>query len=640
MVKNYEELRAWAQNEYDRKHRADVPQIIVGTSTCGKAAGANDVVAAAETALEEAGLEAEIVHVGCIGSCFMEPLMDVTKPGVARVSYGQVKPSKVANLLKDIITKDEYHPEAAFAVINRNGEKPVSDIPSWRDVPFFAHQERRVLSRCGIIDPMAVEEYILTDGYAGLMRALLEMTPEEVIATVKDAGLRGRGGGGFPAGLKWQFARDAAGEPKYVVCNFDEGDPGAFMNRSLVEGDPHVMLEGLIIAAYAIGASHGYIYGRAEYPLALQRLRLAIKQATELGMLGENILGTGFDFDVKIKEGAGAFVCGEETALMASIEGKRGMPRPRPPFPATRGLWGKPTNINNVGTLSNVPHIIRNGAEWFASVGSEKSKGTKVFCLAGKIKNAGAIEVPFGIKLRTIIEEIGGGIIGGRKFKAAQTGGPSGGCIPADMLDMAVDYENLAKAGSIIGSGGMVVMDEDNCMVDIARYFLSFTKEESCGKCVPCRIGTVRMLEILERLTQGEGQPGDIELLEELGKTIRDGSLCGLGQTAPNPVLSTLRFFRDEYEAHVYEKRCPALGCKELLVYEITDACTGCTRCARNCPTDAITGTKKELHVIDQELCIKCDTCRQVCKFDAVAVYSPGIAKETASPETADATAT
>jgi len=566
---DYASLLSWAKSEYARKHKADHTQILIGLGTCGLAAGGGEVLDAVQSVLAD-DPSVEIISVGCIGACFCEPLMDIIKPGWPRISYAEVDREKALQLIDDVVRGDNYHPDWAMAVIGAQG---VEGIPSWLELPFFKFQERRVLRRCGFIDPTAVEEYILRDGYAAAARALTEMSPEDVIEMVKASGLRGRGGAGFPTGQKWSFARKSPGDIKYLVCNFDEGDPGAFMNRSLVEGDPHAVLEGMIIAAYAIGAHKGYIYGRAEYPLALQRLRGAIQQAEELGLLGQNIFGSGFDFNIEIKEGAGAFVCGEETALMSSIEGGRGMPRPRPPFPAQRGLWGKPTNINNVGTLANVPLIILNGPEWYAQVGSERSKGTKIFCLTGKIKHSGLIEVPMGIRLGTVIEDIGGGILNDGEFKAAQTGGPSGGCLSRQHLDWPIDYESLAEAGSIMGSGGLVVMDQATCMVDVARFFLSFTQRESCGKCAPCRIGTKRMLEILERIVAGKGEPGDIDLLLELGETVKLGSLCGLGQTAPNPVLSTIRYFREEYEAHILDKRCPAGVCKALVRAPCTNAC-------------------------------------------------------------------
>lgn len=478
---------------------------------------------------------------------------------------------------------------------------------------------RVVLENIGVIDPRNIEDYFAKDGYMALGKVLTEMTPEEVIQEILDAKLRGRGGAGFPTGLKWKFARQAEGDVKYVICNADEGDPGAFMNRRVLEGDPHSVIEGMCIAAYAIGAQQGYIYCRAEYPIAVSTMNLAIKQARSIGLLGKNILGTNFSFDLEIRMGAGAFVCGEETALMASIEGSRGEPRARPPFPANKGLWGKPTNINNVETYANVPRIIQKGADWFASMGTEKSKGTKTFALAGDVNNTGLIEVPFGITLREIIFDVGGGIKGNKKFKAVQTGGPMGGCLPESLLDLPVDYETLGQAGSIMGSGGMIVMDEGTCMVDIARFFMEFTQDESCGKCVPCRVGTHRLLEILEKICAGDGEEGDIEELEELSDQIKRNSLCGLGQGAPNPVVSTLEHFMDEYKAHIYEKRCPAKVCRALIKYEIMDGpCTGCTVCARNCPVNAISGERKETHVIDQDICIKCGICFQVCKFDAI----------------------
>ena len=480
---------------------------------------------------------------------------------------------------------------------------------------------RVILRNIGVIDPRNIEDYFAYDGYMALGKALIEMTPEEIIQEVLDAKLRGRGGAGFPTGLKWRFARQAEGDIKYIICNADEGDTGAFMNRRVLEGDPHSVIEGMIIAAYAIGARQGYIYCRAEYPIAVSTMTLAIKQARAMGLLGKNILGTDFNFDLEIRMGAGAFVCGEETALMASIEGSRGEPRARPPFPANKGLWGKPTNINNVETYANVPQIILKGAEWFSSMGTEKSKGTKTFALAGDVKNTGLIEVPFGITLREIIYDVGGGIKGDKKFKAVQTGGPMGGCLPEKLLDLPVDYETLGQAGSIMGSGGMIVMDEDTCMVDIARFFMEFTQDESCGKCVPCRVGTHRLLEILEAICDGRGKEGDIEELRELCDQIKKNSLCGLGQGAPNPVVSTLEHFLDEYKAHIYEKRCPAKVCRSLIKFEILDGpCTGCTVCARNCPVNAISGERKATHVIDQDICIKCGICHQVCQFDAIMI--------------------
>lgn len=484
-----------------------------------------------------------------------------------------------------------------------------------------AKEVRVVLRNVGVIDPRNIEDYFAYDGYMALGKVLTEMTPEDVIQEILDAKLRGRGGAGFPTGLKWKFARQAEGNIKYIICNADEGDPGAFMNRRVLEGDPHSVLEGMIIAAYAIGAQQGYVYCRAEYPIAVSTLNLAIKQARSFGLLGKNIMGTDFSFDLEVRMGAGAFVCGEETALMASIEGKRGEPRTRPPFPAQKGLWGKPTNINNVETYANVPQIILKGSEWFSSMGTEKSKGTKTFALAGDVKNTGLIEVPFGITLREIIFDVGGGIKNGKKFKAVQTGGPMGGCLPESLLDLPVDYETLGAAGSIMGSGGMIVMDEDTCMVDIARFFMEFTQDESCGKCVPCRVGTHRLLEILENICAGEGKEGDIEELQELCVQIKNNSLCGLGKGAPNPVESTLKHFMDEYKAHIYEKRCPAKVCRSLIKFEIMDGpCTGCTVCARNCPVNAISGERKQTHVIDQDICIKCGICYQVCQFDAIKV--------------------
>jgi len=521
----------------------------------------------------------------------------------------------------DYLVNGNAHPELALGYL---GERDVEGIPNLLELPEFKPQVRLILRNCGLIDPENINQYIANGGYSGLARAL-EMEPGAIVEEIKRSGLRGRGGAGFPTGQKWDFCRRAPGDKKYVICNADEGDPGAFMNRSLLEGDPHSVLEGMVIGAYAMGAEEGYIYCRAEYPLALERLRLALRQMEEYGLIGHDILNSGFNFHIKVKEGAGAFVCGEETALMASIQGQRGMPRTRPPFPAISGLWGKPTNINNVETWANAALILQKGSEWFAQHGSERSKGTKTFALVGKVERSGLIEVPLGITLRKIIYDIGGGPLEGKNFKAVQTGGPSGGCLPVSLLDASVDYESLTAAGSIMGSGGMIVADEDTCMVDLTRYFLTFTQAESCGKCTPCRVGTRQMLGILERITRGKGQPDDLEQLAKIASTVKQGSLCGLGQTAPNPVLTTLRYFRDEYDAHINEKRCPALVCKDLIAfYILPDKCQGCMICMRNCPVEAIAGGKKLVHVIDQEKCIKCGTCLEMCppRFAAVAKVS------------------
>jgi NADH:ubiquinone oxidoreductase subunit F (NADH-binding)/NAD-dependent dihydropyrimidine dehydrogenase PreA subunit len=501
-----------------------------------------------------------------------------------------------------------------------DGAEPYPDLAFLEDTDFFTSQNRVVLKNCGHINPDSIEEYIARSGYEGLKKAVKESTPEEVIRTITDSGLRGRGGAGFPTGMKWNFCRQAPGETKYLICNADEGDPGAFMDRSLLEGDPHAVIEGMVIGAYAIGCAHGYIYVRAEYPLAVKRLKRAILQAKEKGFLGNNILGSDFSFDLTLKMGAGAFVCGEETALIASIEGERGMPRTRPPFPAQSGLWGKPTNINNVETFGNVPGIVRNGAEWYAAIGSEKSKGTKVFALTGKVKNTGLVEVSMGLTLRDLVEKVGGGIPNRKKFKAAQLGGPSGGCIPANLMDTPIDYESLVQAGAIMGSGGVVVMDQNTCMVDMARYFLTFTQNESCGKCVPCRIGTRRMLDVLERITRGEGREGDIEELQDWAVMIKDTSLCGLGQTAPNPVLSTIRYFREEYDAHIQKKICPSGACSDLLKFEVdTELCKACGLCVKACEYGAISGgVKKTPAKIDPEKCVKCRACIEACPFLAI----------------------
>ncbi len=571
-----------------------------------------------ELALKGLDKEVNVITTGCFGLCALGPIMVVYPEGSF---YSMVKIEDVPEIVEEHLNKGRIVTRLLY-------QETVQDdtIKSLNKTAFYEKQKRVALRNCGVIDPEKIDDYIAQDGYAALGKALTEMTPDEVIQTMLDSGLRGRGGAGFPTGLKWKFARGNDADQKYVCCNADEGDPGAFMDRSVLEGDPHVVLEAMAIAGYAIGASQGYIYVRAEYPIAVKRLQIAIDQAHEYGLLGKDIFGTGFDFDIKIRLGAGAFVCGEETALMTSIEGKRGEPRPRPPFPAVKGLYRKPTTLNNVETYANIPQIILKGADWFASMGTEKSKGTKVFALGGKINHTGLVEVPMGTTLRTIIEEIGGGIPGGKKFKAAQTGGPSGGCIPAEHLDIEIDYDNLLAIGSMMGSGGLIVMDETDCMVDIAKFFLEFTVDESCGKCTPCRIGTKRLLEMLEKITKGQGTPELLDEMESLCHYIKNNSLCGLGQTAPNPVLSTLHFFRDEYMAHVIDKKCPAGVCKDLLEYKIVmDSCMGCSLCSRKCPVGAISvtdyipeGKKRPAFKIDSSKCIKCGACMDSCKFKAI----------------------
>jgi len=586
--------------------------ILVCSGTGCHASGSLVLKEALEAEIARVGLDKEVkvIETGCFGFCRLGPNMMVYPEGVF---YCQVHEQDVPQIVEEHLLKRRVVERLLYT--EPQTEKSVVDF---EDIPFFQKQTRIVLEDCGVINPESIREYIARDGYFGLAKAL-QMKPEEVIDTVKKSGLRGRGGAGFPTGLKWEFAAKAEGSPKYIVCNADEGDPGAFMDRSIIEGDPHRVLEGIAIAGYAVGASQGYVYVRAEYPLAVRRLYKAIDDAHELGLLGKNILNSGFDFDIDLRLGAGAFVCGEETALLNSMMGKRGEPRPRPPFPANEGLWGKPTVINNVETFANVPVIMRKGYEWFNSIGTEKSKGTKVFALAGKINNNGLAEVPMGTTIREIVFDIGGGLPDGKEFKAVQTGGPSGGCIPAQCLDTPVDYESLAQLGTIMGSGGFVVMDQNTCMVDLAKFFLEFVQSESCGKCAPCRIGTRRMLEILDRITKGEGKEGDIETLEELGHSIKETALCGLGQTAPNPVLSTIRFFRDEYEAHIHEKRCPAGVCQALLSYRINpDKCKGCSLCAKNCPVNAISGEARKPFTIDPEACIKCGTCFEKCPFGAI----------------------
>lgn len=601
-----------------RHEKVKRPTIYVGTGTCGLGAGARFTVEAIKDYLKQHDIEADLIEVGCIGLCSAEPIVDIQLPGKARVSFKGVTKDKVAGLL-DAMMKATVPGESVIGQHRTEFAEMWPDAPCLDEHPFFAPQKRWVLANCGIMDPASIDEYIARGGYTALARVLSGQTPEQVCDSVEASGLRGRGGGGFPTGKKWKFARSAPGAQKYLVCNADEGDPGAFMDRAVIEGDPHRLLEGMAIAAYAIGAGKAYVYIRAEYPLAIERLKAAIKQARGYRLLGEKILGHEFSLEIVIKMGAGAFVCGEETALMASIEGRRGMPKLRPPYPAVKGLWSRPTLINNVETYAAVSWILRNGADAYAAIGTDKSKGTKVFALAGKVARGGLIEVPMGTSIRQIVDEIGGGVAGGLRFKAVQVGGPSGGCIPVGSDNLSVDYESLTAAGAMMGSGGLVVLDETDCMVDIARYFLQFTQNQSCGKCTFCRIGTRRMLDILDRLCAGQGKADDLDELQHLAEMIKKGSLCGLGKTAPNPVLSTLRYFREEYEAHI-QKRCPAGKCKALITYSITDDCIGCTICAQHCPTGAIEMKPYEKHEIDPNKCVRCGTCKSVCPADAVRV--------------------
>jgi NADH-quinone oxidoreductase subunit F len=583
-------------------------KILVGLGTCGIAAGSEKIYRALAARAGNGGPKFELGKTGCLGMCYIEPLVEVVDDAGVVWQYGGVTTDKLDRILEEHVA----------------GGTPVADWLVWSDSQvgsegaYLARQKRIVLRNCGRIDPEILDEYLAVGGYQALRKVIEGKDPDSLINLIVESGLRGRGGAGFLTGMKWRFTRLAAGDHKYVICNADEGDPGAFMDRSVLESDPHAVLEGMAIAGYAIGADHGYIYARAEYPKAIERLNIAIAQAEERGFLGERILGSDYSLHIRLKEGAGAFVCGEETALIGSIEGKRGMPRLRPPFPAVKGLWGCPTNINNVETFANVPWIVANGPAAFNALGTSNSKGTKVFAMAGKVRRGGLVEVPMGISIREIVFEVCGGIKNDRKFKAVQMGGPSGGCIPAELQDTVIDYESINKTGAIMGSGGLVVMDETTCMVDVARFFLDFTQRESCGKCTFCRVGTKRMLEILTRITEGEGRDGDIELLENLAQLVKNNSLCGLGQTAPNPVLTTLKYFRSEYEAHITNKKCPAHNCQKLLTYGITEECTGCTACAKVCPTGAITGEKKQLHHLDTSKCIQCDECYKSCRFHAI----------------------
>ncbi|SEK43644.1 NADH-quinone oxidoreductase subunit NuoF [Ruminococcus albus] len=589
-------------------------QVLVCGGTGCQSSHSMDVLKALKDELAAKGIADEVlvVRTGCFGLCSLGPIVIVYPEGAF---YAQATPEGIKRIVDEHLVNGEICKDLLYQeTVHEDGS-----IISLYETNFYRKQKRIALRNCGVIDPEDIEEYIATDGYQALYKALTSMTPDEVVKEVLDSGIRGRGGAGFPTGRKWMFTKDAPGDVKYVACNADEGDPGAFMDRSILEGDPHAVIEAMTIASYAVGAHQGYVYVRAEYPVAVNRLQIALDQAREYGLLGENILGTGHSFDIEIRLGAGAFVCGEETALLTSIEGNRGEPRPRPPFPAVKGLFGKPTLLNNVETYANIAQIIRKGAAWYSAMGTEKSKGTKVFALGGKITNVGLVEIPMGTTLREIIEEIGGGIPDGKAFKAAQTGGPSGGCIPAQHIDTPIDYESLAALGSMMGSGGLIVMDEDNCMVDVSKFYLNFTVDESCGKCTPCRVGTRKLLQLLEKITDGKGEMEDLEKIQDLATHMKTSSLCALGQSAPNPVLSTLQYFGDEYLAHIKDKKCPAGVCKNLLQYEIiADKCKGCTLCARNCPANAITGTVKNPHIIDTTKCIKCGVCMNNCKFGAI----------------------
>jgi len=621
VVSTFQEIRSRAQSQWREFSDGGKPVIMVGAATCGRAAGALEVLRAIKGELKKQRLDCPVVEVGCMGHCYAEPIVTISKPGYPPICYRQVNPVIAQRLIRQFILGDDPCLEFVLGALEENDV-----VPSFSVFPRARFEKKVILKNCGHIDPKQMEQYIANGGYSAMVKAL-QLPPEEIIAEVKRSGLRGRGGAGFSTGDKWEICRNAPGKPKYVVCNGDEGDPGAFMDRAILESDPHSLLEGMLIAGYAIGARYGYIYVRAEYPLAVRRTRLALRQARRLNLLGKNILGSDFSLDIKLFQGSGAFVCGEETALIASLEGKPGTPHYRPPYPATSGLYGKPTLINNVKTLASIPHIIQSGGEWFARIGTEGSKGTAVFALAGKVVNTGLAEVPMGTTLRQVIFDVGSGIPGGKRFKAVQIGGPSGGCLPESALDLPIDFNSLTQAGAMMGSGGMIVLDEDDCMVEIAHYFLEFTQRESCGKCTFCRLGTKQMLEVLGEFTKGKGKIEDLDMLSQLAEDIRAGSLCGLGKTAPNPILTTLRFFRDEYEAHIKEGRCPALMCRDLIAYYIIpERCErSCDACVGTCAVEAISTTKKRYKVIDQEKCVKCGTCLKACppQYSAVVKLSP-----------------
>jgi len=621
IASTFQEIKSRAQSRWQELYNSSKPVIMVGAATCGRAAGALEVLQTLRREVKKQNLDCPIIEVGCMGHCYAEPLVIISKPGYPPICYGRVNPVIAERLVRDFILGDNPCLEFVLGALEENDL-----VPSFLDFPRAKYEKKVILKNCGQIDPKQIDHYLANGGYAALAKAL-QMEPLEIIDEVRRSELRGRGGAGFPTGQKWEICHSAPGRPKYVICNGDEGDPGAFMDRAILESDPHSVLEGMIIAGYAIGARYGYIYVRAEYPLAVHRVKIALAQAMKQGLLGKNILGSDFSFDIRLFQGSGAFVCGEETGLIASIEGEPGMPHHRPPYPAINGLYGKPTLINNVKTLAAVRHIIENGAEWFASTGTARSKGTAVFALAGKVVNTGLVEVPMGTTLRQVIFDVGSGIPEGKRFKAVQIGGPSGGCLPESALDLPIDFDSLSDAGAMMGSGGMVVLDEDDCMVEIARYFLEFTQKESCGKCTFCRLGTKQMLEVLDEISKGKGKMEDLTMLSELAEDIKAGSLCGLGKTAPNPVLTTLRYFKDEYEAHITEGRCPALMCQELIAYYILpEKCErSCDACVGTCTTEAISANKKRIKVIDQEKCVKCGTCLDACppQYNAVVKLSP-----------------